>query len=410
MSVSADVSSLLSKASSDYASMSASVQDGALVSQGTVDLPKAEDSMGKDDFLTLLVTQMRYQDPLSPMDNTEFVAQLAQFRQLEGTNNMQDSIKDLDESFKGTVDAQKDSAAAMANTSAVSMIGKTVRLSESDVYYPGIGSDPVAVRVNLGNVARATVEIRDADGTVIKTMETEGKLADSSSVVYWDGSSDSGAMVKAGTYDIHIAGSETNNDLYAFVQDTVMGVRFDGDKALLKIGGKELPISDIMDVSVGSSADAYAGMSQESALALLGKHVHLFVNSVEAPAEGEDVSFQANIGDNDRAVIEVVNQWGKVVADLDAKADADGRATVVWDGMGLDGQTRVPEGTYTMQFADAESNQHSYAYVEGTVEGISTASGVALVKIDGLYYPLSQIVEIDNVLAQDGTNGQEEPA
>src|SRR5665811_1092107 len=48
----------------------------------------ASNTLGKQDFLTLLVTQMKYQDPLQPSDNTEYVAQLAQFSQLEGTQNI----------------------------------------------------------------------------------------------------------------------------------------------------------------------------------------------------------------------------------------------------------------------------------------------------------------------------------
>src|SRR4051812_36273555 len=66
----------------------------------------ANKTLGKQDFLTLLVTQMRYQDPLQPQDNTAYVAQLAQFSQLEGTQNINTSIEDLGKKISDLVGNQ----------------------------------------------------------------------------------------------------------------------------------------------------------------------------------------------------------------------------------------------------------------------------------------------------------------
>lgn len=66
---------------------------------------KGTSELGKDAFLTLLVTQLQHQDPLSPQDNSEFVAQLAQFSSLEGIQNLSSS---------------------MGNTQALSLVGKNV--------------------------------------------------------------------------------------------------------------------------------------------------------------------------------------------------------------------------------------------------------------------------------------------
>ena len=51
-----------------------------------------DNTMGQDQFLQLLVAQMQYQDPLEPMDNTEYIAQLATFSQLEATQNLADTV------------------------------------------------------------------------------------------------------------------------------------------------------------------------------------------------------------------------------------------------------------------------------------------------------------------------------
>lgn len=53
------------------------------------------ESLGKDSFLQLLVTQLRYQDPLSPMDNKAFISQMAQFSSLEQMNNMNKNMESI---------------------------------------------------------------------------------------------------------------------------------------------------------------------------------------------------------------------------------------------------------------------------------------------------------------------------
>lgn len=79
--------------------------------------------LGKDDFLKLLITQLSNQDPTSPMENTEFIAQMAQFSSLEQISNMNNEFSKLTATFN--------------SSQAVSMIGKTVDLANGDIIVTG---------------------------------------------------------------------------------------------------------------------------------------------------------------------------------------------------------------------------------------------------------------------------------
>jgi len=100
----------------------------------------AKKELGKDDFLKLLVTQMRYQDPLKPMEDKEFIAQLAQFSALEQMMNV---------------------GLASNLTYGMSMLGKTVTAIDKDGYY--VQGTAVSVRV-VEN--KPMVKLKDAQENI----------------------------------------------------------------------------------------------------------------------------------------------------------------------------------------------------------------------------------------------------
>ena len=99
----------------------------------------ASQELGKDDFLKLLLTQLSNQDPTSPMENTEFIAQMAQFSSLEQMTNMSNEFAKL--------------ANMLNSNEAVSLLGKNVQITSGDTAVTGIveavtrGSDP-QVQIN----------------------------------------------------------------------------------------------------------------------------------------------------------------------------------------------------------------------------------------------------------------------
>lgn len=117
---------------------------------------KANDALGKDDFLKLLVSQMQNQDPLNPTDNKESIAQLAQFSSLEQMNNIATSLDGLKTSIATSF--QLSSLAQGAG-----MIGKSVS---------GVGTDGTTKIEGTVEAVKwldgdPKLHIRKADGTLV---------------------------------------------------------------------------------------------------------------------------------------------------------------------------------------------------------------------------------------------------
>lgn len=89
----------------------------------TVNGRVASQQLGKDDFLKLLLTQLANQDPTSPMENTEFIAQMAQFSSLEQMTNMNSEFAKM--------------SAMLTSSEAVNSIGKTVDIDSGDTILSG---------------------------------------------------------------------------------------------------------------------------------------------------------------------------------------------------------------------------------------------------------------------------------
>ncbi len=149
----------------------------------------ADDSLGKDAFLQLLVSQLQNQDPLEPTSNQEFVAQLAQFSTLEG-------IEEMNENIVGLAVLQQGNALLSQLTDSSSLIGKNVRFVPTNGIGEGEGRvDSVKIDngyatlsingqdIPLGNILEVDagvpiteVEASDEtdDSTGVTTGESEG--------------------------------------------------------------------------------------------------------------------------------------------------------------------------------------------------------------------------------------------
>jgi flagellar basal-body rod modification protein FlgD len=193
----------------------------------------------KDMFLKLLVKQFQYQDPLNPVENTEFAAQLAQFSSLEALTNMKDSI-----------DVMSVIQNSMNSMQAISFIGKQVKASGNTINYTG-GSSTLNYNVG-GNAADVVVKIYNSNGILVHTVDLKNVTKGDNSYT-WDGKDGNGSNLSNGAYTFNISAVDYNGNALATsssMSGTVTGVRFDGSGNIyLEVGDKEVSLSEVSLIS-----------------------------------------------------------------------------------------------------------------------------------------------------------------
>ena len=181
-----------------------------------------EKTLGQADFLSLLVQQMRNQDPTKPMDSSQMVSQLAQISQVSATQALQASFDDLGKSLQGNQILQ-----------ASGMIGRDVVVPAEAGTLAAGGMDG-AVNVPGGG-GQVFVKITDASGTVLRTIDL-GKPAAGLVRFHWDGIGDNGEALAPGTYGL--AAQAGNTAVATYVSGKVTGVGMTGaDGTYLDVDG-----------------------------------------------------------------------------------------------------------------------------------------------------------------------------
>ena len=174
-------------------------------------------SMGKEDFLTLLVTQLQNQDPLNPDDPTEFTAQLAQFSSLEQLFTLNEGMENLVAS-NSTSDS----------LSALSTIGKEVTYLGDTFNYEGT---PVDVGYQLDDSATEVTLSLQQNGATVATLNGVD-LTEGNHIITWDGLTAEGEIAPAGEYKIVIsakAGDGESVGAAPLVKSEVTGIDMDGE-------------------------------------------------------------------------------------------------------------------------------------------------------------------------------------
>lgn len=199
----------------------------------------ATQELGQDAFLNLLVTQLQYQDPLNPQENEDFIAQLAQFSQVEQLTNANDALGNLYQAL-----------ASMNNASMTQLLGQQVRAHGDEFHYDGDGEVELHYDA-AGQTASATLTITDENGSVVFTTELGG-LDEGDGTYTWSGNSLRGGTADEGTYTFSISGQDTSGDtveVVEVVEGIIDGMSFESGTPVPSINGVDIGLGDIIHVS-----------------------------------------------------------------------------------------------------------------------------------------------------------------
>ncbi len=213
---------------------------------------EASSELDKNDFLQLLVTQLQFQDPLEPMADTDFIAQLAQFSQLESLSNMSETL-DTNSEISYIM------SQTIANTMAPSLIGKTVVAAGSEFTLAEEESTEISFNLDA-SAATVTVNIYDENGDLARTIEMED-LAGGDHTIEWDGTNNSGTALAPGSYSFEVHASTAAGDEIES-EERVIGViekvKYVDGQAYLIVGGYKVNLSTVIEVvDQGSQATTH---------------------------------------------------------------------------------------------------------------------------------------------------------
>lgn len=189
--------------------------------------------IGKDDFMKLLLAQLKNQNPLNPMDGTDFAAQLAQFSSLEQLSNLNTELK-----------TQGLNQMTLGYAQSANMIGKVIAAQNGNT----VTADGSTVDINYQlakDAQKVTINIYDQNGKLVQTLEDTAKKEGMNKSA-WNCSA-----VAGGNYTFQVAAADINGDVVAantMTSGVVTAVHFKNNTISLTVNGQELALSDVVSV------------------------------------------------------------------------------------------------------------------------------------------------------------------
>ena len=211
-------------------------------SSTTSNVSANKSALGKDDFLKLMIAQMKNQDPMNPMDGTQYAAQLAQFSSLEQLANLNSNITK-------TMETNQSLTQSINNTMIATLIGKDVKLSGSDVQIAG--QDQVVFGYNLPQTAAAAeIKIYNDQGSLVRTIKNV-PTAMGLNKLSWDLSDNNAKKLQNGSYSFEIEAVDMDGKditTSSFKEGKISGVRYTENGTILLIDGAEYSLSSILEI------------------------------------------------------------------------------------------------------------------------------------------------------------------
>jgi len=194
-------------------------------------------------FLTLLTTQLKAQDPTSPLDTNQFTQQLVQFAQVEQSISTNDKLSSL-------VSMQTSDQAI----SALPLVGKTVQFDSNSTVLPDGGSAKFSYSLP-STASQAVITITNAQGQVV--WRGAGSTDAGSHDFTWNGKNAAGVVQPPGTYTMDVSAQASDKSAITATVSAygkVDGVQIQNNAALLAIGGMQIPVTKLLSLSGTASS------------------------------------------------------------------------------------------------------------------------------------------------------------
>lgn len=196
-------------------------------------------SLDKDAFFKLMLTQMKNQDPTNPMQSHEMAAQLAQFSSLEQLNNIGKGIEGLNQATAGN-----------GNFGALSFIGKTVSGDASKITRTAGDTEHGFNFVLGGDAQKIKVSVKDATGKTIREIEP-GALKKGANALKWNGLTTEGLPARPGEYKFSVeATGNGGQKIFAksSFEGRISGVDFSPSGPMVIVNGQSIKLSDVKKI------------------------------------------------------------------------------------------------------------------------------------------------------------------
>ncbi|MDH3610073.1 MAG: flagellar hook assembly protein FlgD [Gammaproteobacteria bacterium] len=200
----------------------------------------SSNELGQEDFINLMVTQLRNQDPFEPLQSGEFIGQLAQFGTVSGISELQNSVSDLASSLISNQTLQ-----------ATNLIGKNALVSSDNLSLKEGESIKGAISTSAP-ANNVTVSIFDAAGNLVQTLPL-GVVNEGLKEFEWDGVDASGNQAPEGNYFLSVVGAQGEDNIaldtfaYKKIESISLGENTNSIRLNVENGG-ELKISEILKI------------------------------------------------------------------------------------------------------------------------------------------------------------------
>jgi len=205
-------------------------------------------------FLTMLTTQLKNQDPLSPTDSTQFTNQLVQYSEVEQQININSNLQTL-------IGLQKSSSQATA----IGYIGQAVSATGNSLPLENGQADFSYTLPS--NASKVSITLQDSSGKTVATMSSPAATA-GTQLISWDGTNSSGSKESSGAYSISISASDASGNAITAstnVYGVVTGVTADATNGTqLQLGGVNIPLANVTSILPASSLSSSSSSSSSN--------------------------------------------------------------------------------------------------------------------------------------------------